>query len=143
MVLIIAKIQVSKPSLCRTMLIFKSIGMFDLVMDARVGASLWWPINQDHENYKQSKVGVVNTGCLEFTILIGLYNFCGKCNTCSNIPNAHTTGFHYVTLLSAARYCLPSTHKFQRHCSSNNTCIENSAHVLNATASVPGGNSWK
>ncbi len=69
--------------------------------------------------------------------------FCSKCQAWSGAPNAHTIGFHDVSLLAGFSYRLPSTHPFSRYQSttpsSNSTGNGTSALVLNTAASVPRG----
>ncbi len=49
----------------------------------------------------------------------------GKCNTYIGAPNVQTTDFYETVFLAVA--CLPSTHPFHHHHSTNNSVIETSA----------------
>ncbi len=60
--------------------------------------------------------------------------YCGKSNTWSGAPNAHTIGLLYVALLDWASYHLPSTNPFHHHDSSNN----NGIGIQHTAASVLG-----
>ncbi len=65
--------------------------------------------------------------------------YCGKYNTWSGIPHAHTANFHDAALWAGTSYCLLSTNPFHHPCSTKNNSIGTLAPFLNTTASVQGG----